>query len=66
MRQLILLPVLLLTTALAQRQPVPPGGFTTCAPARIAGYTSMRRGEPDYLKKLGRGRDGIACEPKQR
>lgn len=65
-----MLVLLLVSTTLAvptrSRQPVPPGGFKDCAQALAAGYTSMRRGEPGYSKKLDRDGDGVACEPKRR
>jgi hypothetical protein len=37
--------------------------FQTCAAARAAGYSSMRRGQPGYSSHLDADGDGIACEP---
>ena len=36
--------------------------FTSCAAAKEAGYTGMRRGEPGYSTKLDRDGDGVACD----
>jgi Excalibur calcium-binding domain len=36
--------------------------FSSCAAARKAGYTHMRRGRPGYSANLDRDGDGIACD----
>lgn len=36
--------------------------FSSCAAARRAGYTHMRRGQPGYSANLDRDGDGIACD----
>jgi Excalibur calcium-binding domain len=36
--------------------------FSSCAAARKAGYTHMRRGRTGYSPNLDRDGDGIACD----
>jgi hypothetical protein len=36
--------------------------FSSCAAARKAGYTHMRRGKPGYSTNLDRDGDGVACD----
>ena len=36
--------------------------FTSCAKAKDAGYSSMRRGEPGYSAKLDGEVGGVACD----
>lgn len=36
--------------------------FASCADAKAAGYSSMRKGEPGYSTKLDRDGDGVACD----
>lgn len=36
--------------------------FGSCAAARRAGYTHMRRGQAGYSKSLDRDGDGVACD----
>jgi len=42
----------------------PPGGlnFRSCAEAKKAGFSDMRRGTPGYSANLDRDGDGIACD----
>lgn len=54
--------VLLSPALAAPRQPVPPNGFKSCAAAKQAGYTHMRKGQPGYHTRLDRDRDGVACD----
>ncbi len=47
----------------AERGQTPPTrAFPSCAAARAAGRTNIRRGEPGYGSHLDRDDDGIACE----
>jgi len=59
------------TTATREAEPVPPpavdppsGGlnFRSCAEAKKAGFSNMRRGTPGYSANLDRDGDGIACD----
>lgn len=36
--------------------------FSSCAAARKAGYSHMRRGRPGYSTNLDRDGDGLACD----
>ena len=36
--------------------------FSSCAAARKAGFTHMRRGQAGYSKTLDRDGDGVACD----
>ena len=64
-RRLALAFLLLSTTALAVRGPVPKSGFRSCAQAKAAGWYDIKRGEAGYSLRLDRDRDGIACESKK-
>jgi hypothetical protein len=47
----------------AAPQPSQPAvSFRSCAQARAAGRTLIRRGEPGYSRHLDRNNNGIACE----
>ncbi|GGO32589.1 hypothetical protein GCM10008949_30340 [Deinococcus humi] len=36
--------------------------FSSCAAARAAGYSNMRRGQPGYSSNLDQDNDGVACD----
>ena len=36
--------------------------FKSCAAAKRAGYSNMRRGQKGYSKNLDRDGDGLACD----
>ena len=63
---LLALLLLLTSSALAVRGPVPKGGFRSCAQAHAAGWYDIKRGEAAYSTRLDRDRDGIACESKKK
>lgn len=53
--------------ALAQKSRLPgrEGEYLTCAEARAARATPVRRGEPGYGRHLDRDGDGRACEARE-
>ena len=42
--------------------PATPATYRSCAAARAAGVTPLRRGQPGYSPALDRDGDGVACE----
>ena len=62
MKSIILCLLLLSTTTLAVRGPVPKGGFRSCAQASAVGRYDIKKGNAGYTTRLGRDRDGIAFE----
>ncbi|SMB80121.1 excalibur calcium-binding domain-containing protein [Deinococcus hopiensis] len=49
-------------TAAPAKGPTTPAPYRSCAAARAAGVTPLRRGQPGYSAALDRDGDGVACE----